>query len=164
MKILLKAAAALVLSISLTACASTNVAKPSPAAGYTFRHDDFDFRYAWKTSRSGEGLRIDGLIKNIRYPQIEDLDVTVSLLNKGRDVISEGVSFPVPQLMNKNDYRSFDVVFKDVNPSEVDQLRFRVGYRASDGGTLGIIWKSSFTVSAATGAIVGTTEKPVDEW
>ena len=162
MRILKRVAALLSVLISLSACAAPH-AMQNPAAEFPFRHNDFDFRYAWKTNQTDQGIYIGALIKNVRYAAAEEVEVTVTLLNKEHKVISENTAFPIPQLITKGDYRSIGLLLKGAKLSEGDQLRFLVSYKASEGSQ-GLSWRSSFTVDAATGAIVGAGEKPADVW
>jgi len=162
-RILSRVAASLTVLISLAACAGTQVTKQNPADNFTFKHRDFDLHYAWNASQIEQGVRIDGLIKNVRYPNIDDLEIKVSLLNKEHKVIADGVAFPVPQKVQVNDYRSFGMILKNAKLSGGDQLQFLVSYSASEGQTA-LSWVSSFLVKAATGAPIGVGEGSDDEW
>ena len=164
MRILTRVAVSLTVLISLTACATSDAVKHNPAETFTYQHRAFDLRYAWKTSQTDQGVRVDGLIRNIRYANIERIDIKVSLLNKAHQLISEGVAYPVPQPIQINEYRNFDLLLKNAKISEGDLLQFLVNYSASEGQN-GINWTSNFTVKAATGALVGTAEeKTEEEW
>jgi hypothetical protein len=162
LKLLTRFVASLAVVISLTACAAPNAVTLSPAAEYTYRHNDFDFRYAWKTSQTDKGIGIEGLIKNVRYPAVEDVEVRVSLLNKEKKLIAEDVTFPIPQTIRIEDYRSFEILLKNAKISEGDQLQFLVSYSISEGLNA-YKRKSNFTVNAATGAFPGTAKKSDDE-
>jgi hypothetical protein len=159
-----KVAASLVVLISLTACGASYAVKQNPAAGYSFKHKDFDFWYAWEIGHTDKGMSIDGLIKNVRYNTVEDADVKVSLLNKAHQVISEDVTFLFPPVMKIDDYRSFRLLLKNAKLSEGDLLQFLVNYRASEGSQNGSAWRGSFIVNAATGSIVGIQDNAANQW
>jgi len=163
MKILRCIAISLTVFISLAACATSSATKQNPADEFTFKHRDFDLRYAWKTLQTDKGVSIDGLIKNVRYTNIDSIEVKVSLLDKSRKVLAEGVAFPVPQKIQLDDYRNFAVFLKDAKLSEADQIRFLVDYSASDGQNA-LSWTSTFTVKAATGAAIGVGPGTENEW
>jgi hypothetical protein len=163
LNILRRAAVVIALSLSLTACASYT-AKPNPAAGYAYQHKDFDFRYAWNTKSSDDGLRVDGLIKNVRYDLVQDVTLRLSLLNKDHKVISQGVALPLPQTVPLDDYRSFQFVFKDAKLQDVAELRFGISYIGVETGPQGINWNGDFTVDAATGLPTDHGRKPAEEW
>jgi hypothetical protein len=163
LKILRRTAALLTIVISLSACAVQGVTRPNPADNFTFIHKAFDLRYAWNTSQTDRGVRIDGLIKNARYSSIDSVEVNVSLTDKAHKVISRGTTFLIPQMIPMDDYRSFGLLLKDARLSEGDLLQFLVSYNVSEGHS-GNFWTSSFTVNAATGAVFGPGEKTDDAW
>ena len=163
MKVLKRVAISLTVLISLSACAAPYAVKEGPAENFSFRRSDFDLRYAWKTSQTDQGVRIDGLVKNVRYPGIENVEIKVSLLDKTQKIISEGVAFPLPQPIPMDEYRSFGLLLKNAKLSEGDLLGFQVNYNASEGQNA-FSWKSSFTVKAATGAAIGFREKAENQW
>ena len=164
MKILGKIAAALLVLVSLTACATSEAKKSNPADNYTFRHRNFDLKYAWKTSQTDQGVRVDGLIKNIRYSRMENLTLRVSLLNKGRQIIAESSSFPSPQQIQLDDISTFGLLLKNTKLSGDDLLRFQINYTASEG-TNALSWTSDFTVYAVKGTLVGIgADKTEEEW
>lgn len=163
MKILVKIAAVLAVVVSLSACATEEVAKRSPAAGYSFIYKDYDLRYAWKTSASDEGLRVEGLIKNVRFARVERLEVRVALLDKSRKELAEAVAFPLPQPIEMDDFGSFVVLLKGKKPAPGDLLRFIVNYTASAGQS-SYSWTSNFTVDAATGQRIGVQKSKDLDW
>lgn len=163
MKLVTKVVMALAVLIFLSACATDATLKPSPAEGYSFFHKDFDLHYAWKTEQSDQGLRVAGLLKNVRNPRIESVEVNVALLDKSKKTIAKGTYFPARQPIDQDDYRPFDVVLKGSKISEGDLLQFIVNYVASAGQS-SFTWTSSFTVDAKTGAIVGVGRAPDQRW
>jgi hypothetical protein len=163
LKIMIRVALALAVLISLTACATSDAAKRNLLANYAFIHKDFDFRYAWKTGQTGKGLLVEGLIKNVRYPRVENVEINVSLLNKEKKVLAKATTFPAGQPIPSNEYRRFELLLKDVQLSEGDQLQFLVTYVGS-AGQEAISWISSFTVNAATGQVKGVRVQTGDDW
>lgn len=161
MKIAVRIALVLAVLALLPACATAP--KPNPAAGYSFIHREFDLHWAWSTKQVGQDLQVDGLLKNVRYPRVESLEVNVALLDKSRKTIARGTSFPVPQPIDVDDYRPFDVVLKNARISEGDLLQFVVNYVGS-AATSSVSWTSSFTLNARTGQPVGVGRVPTQEW
>jgi hypothetical protein len=160
MNILSRLAVLLVALVSLTACAGH---RPSPAAGYNFIHRDFDFRYAWNTAQTEKGVSIDGLIKNVRSPRVEQVEIDVSLLNKSRQVLAKSTTFLPTQAFEMDEYRRFGVQLKDAKISGGDLLQFLVHYTVAEGQS-SFSWTSSFTVDAITGTVAGRTETYEDPW
>ena len=163
MSLLLKVATLVMLGM-LTTAPALHAAGMSPVAGLPYRHSDFDFKYAWKTSPLGQGVAIDGLFKNVRYYKVEGMVLTVSLLNSDKKVLADATTFPIPQRISMYDTRPFDVVLKNVTLSPGDRLRFLIHYRATDGLDGTGFWMSSFTVDAATGAALHERAQPANEW
>ena len=163
MKILRRMAVLLTIALSLTACATQGATSQNPADKYTFTHKAFDLRYAWNVSQTDQGVRVDGLIKNPRYSSIDNIELRVALLNKAHQVIAKETTFPIPQMIQIDDYRNFGLLLRNAKLSEGDLLRFMVRYNVSEGQS-GNFWVSGFTVDAATGAIVGRQEKNDDQW
>jgi hypothetical protein len=163
LKILIRVALSLTVLISLTACATSSAVKQNPAGNYAFVHKDFDFRYAWKTGQTSKGVVIEGLIKNVRYPRAENVEINISLLNKAKKVLAKATTFPVGQPIPIDEYRSFELLLKGAQLSEGDQLQFLVTYVGSAGQNA-VPWISSFTVNAATGKVTGAGEHTDDEW
>jgi hypothetical protein len=156
-------AALLTVLMTLAGCATTHAKKAGPADSYSFRHKNFDLKYAWNLRQSEQGLHVDGLIKNIRFANMGDIGIDVTLLDKARKVVAEGSTFTSPQHIQIDDDSSFGLLLKNAKVSEGDQLRFHVSYNASEGPNA-VAWSSDFTVYAATGKTVGVGEKSVDEW
>jgi hypothetical protein len=163
MKILARAAMSLAVVISLTGCAASHAAKPNPATDFNFIHKASDLHYAWSAKQTDQGVRIDGLVKNVEYPRIEGLEIKVSLLDKAHKVIAEAVSFTVPYSIQVNDYTNFGVQLPKARLSDGDLLLFLSRYNAVAGQS-SFSWFSSFTVNAITGEVVGRREKSDDQW
>jgi hypothetical protein len=163
MRILARAAISLAALISLTGCAASYTTNYNPAIDYSFLHQDFDLHYAWNAKQTGQGVRVDGLVKNVKYPRVESLEIKVSLLDKAHKVISEAVSFTVPYSIQRNDYTSFGVLLHKAKLSDGDLLQFLSRYDAAAGQS-SFSWFSSFTVNAITGEVVGRREKSDDQW
>jgi hypothetical protein len=162
MNVLRRVAVSLAVLFTLSACAAPTV-KQNPAADFAFIHKDFDLRYAWNASQTDQGVRIDGLIKNLRFPKVENLEIQVRLVNKAHKVSSSGAAFPIPQPIDANDYRSFELRLPHAELAEGDQLQFITSYVIAVGQG-SISWISNFTVNAITGAVVGARKNSSDEW
>jgi hypothetical protein len=163
MKIFAKVAISLAVLTSLTGCAESYAGKHSQPIGFSFIHKDSDLHYAWNARQTDQGVRVDGLVKNVEYPSIESLTIKVSLLGQGHKVISEGTGFTVPYSLPNDDDTSFEVLLPKAKLSEGDLLQFLASYNAVAGQT-SFSWISSFTVDALTGEVIGRREKSDDQW
>lgn len=145
--------------MALTACAAMPVAQQKPFAAFPFHHNAFDFKVGWKIFPTEQGLLVDGIMKNVRYSQVDDLEVTVSVLNKGNKVLAEATAFPIPRPINLDEYRSFDLLLKKVILTQGDVLHFLIQYRAVDDERSSFKWISSFSVEALTGVPIVKPEE-----
>jgi hypothetical protein len=161
-RIALAAALLLALSACATSSNSTVPTRNNPVAGYSFIHRDFDLRYAWNTKRSDSGLRVEGLVKNVRYPKVDNLEVKVMLVSRSHQVLAEGIAFPLPQPIDIGDFRSFAVVLQGAQPMPGDQLQFVASY-AANAAQGSFSWTSNFAVDALSGKLVGPKESET-EW
>ena len=135
-----------------------------PEADLPYRHSAFDFKYAWKAAPLGQGVVIDGVVKNVRFFNVEGAVLTVSLLNGEKKVLANATALPIPQQIRMDEVRPFDLVLKGVTLSPGDRLRFLISYRAADGRNGIGFWMSSFTVDATTGALLVEKVKPAAAW
>lgn len=123
-------------------------------ATYPFRYDSFDFKIAWKTSPTPQGTVVEGIMKNVRYTQVEDLEVTVSVLNQDKKRLASATAFLIPRPFNLEEYRDFSLMLKDVALGRGDLLHFLIQYRAIDASKSTLKWVTTFTVDALTGAAI----------
>jgi hypothetical protein len=135
-------------------CTGMSAARKSPFAGYPFRHADFDFIVTWKTSPVGKSVDVDGILKNVRYFQVTDLQLWVKALNKDKKVLADESTLFLPVPLNTDDYLPFSVTLKNVTLAPGDMLKFVILCRVNEDSKSSSIWLSSFTVDAITGAAI----------
>ena len=149
----------------MAACGGLQYVKPADVAGYPYRYAAFDYKYAWKTTHTAKGVVIDGVMKNVRYPYIDTVQMTVYVLGKDGKIITRVATFPMPQQTRENDVSHFSLLLRDVKPVHGDAFKFLVHYRGDEGGNHdGVDWISSFKVDAVTGAVIRPQSRNLDEW
>jgi hypothetical protein len=163
MPFLIKVISVVAMLVSLSACTVNEYARQNPVADMPYRHSDFDFKVAWKTSPTDQGLAIEGLLKNVRYAQVESVTLSVFLLNSDNKVLATASTFPNPQTIKIDDYVSWGVILKAV-PSKGDRLKFLIDYHAQEGNDGASRWISYFTVDEATGSEIKERIKNPDQW
>jgi hypothetical protein len=143
----------LVAMFAVSACSYGYVVQQDLTA-YPFRHDAFDYRTAWRTSQVGSAILIDGVLKNVRYAYIDDLDLMIQVVGQDGTVRSRATVFPIPQHSRMDEVVPFSAKLPDVTLVPGDTLLFMLHYRGNEGGdgNDGIDWHSSFTVDAMSGA------------
>lgn len=110
------------------------------------RYSQFDLVMGWETRvQSGETV-LDGVVRNVRYYMMRDLEIWVALLDERGKVVARGMTFIIPSDLGMDKSAPFTVKLKvAVNPG--DRLRFTYKYRGSDGGNgreRGVDWMQSF--------------------
>jgi len=103
------------------------------------------------------------VIKNVRYTRVENLEIQVAVLDRNRVVLGEAVARPLPQPIDLDDYREFEVLVKGVKPAPGLLVRYQVNYLASSGQS-SYPWSSSFLLDAATGQQPGIQKSKDLDW
>lgn len=151
----------LLASLSLlTGCGLQQYARHTNIAGYPARHDNFDYKYAWKATSTDHGVVIEGYMKNVRYNDIESVDLTVFVLGKERKIVARQATFPMPQMTREGDVVHFSLMLRDIKPAPGDVYHFLVNYSNGEVGH----WISSFKADAMTGAVIRPQSRNPDEW
>lgn len=144
----------------LTACGLQQFARHTNVAGYPDRHDDFDYKYAWKTTSTDHGVVIEGFMKNVRYYNIDSVELTVYVLGKDGKILARPATFPMPQMTREGDVVHFSLMLRDIKPAHGDVYQFLVHYSNGEVGH----WISSFKADAVTGAVIRPQSRNPDEW
>ncbi|KAF0220612.1 MAG: hypothetical protein FD174_936 [Geobacteraceae bacterium] len=164
MSFLMKIISIAAMLLSLSACTMDEYVRRDPVADLPYRHSDFDFKVAWKTYLTDQGLNIEGLLKNVRYAQVESVTLYVSLLNSENKVLASDRTFPIPQTIKMDYYVPFDVILKNAAPQKGDRLKFVIDYKAQEGNEGASRWISYFTVDALTGIGFKESIKDTGQW
>ena len=110
------------------------------------RYSQFDLVMGWETRvQSGETV-LDGVVRNVRYYMMRDLEIWVALLDERGKVMARGMTFIIPSDLGMDKSAPFTVKLP-VAVAPGDRLRFTYKYRGSDGGDgreRGVEWMQSF--------------------
>ena len=157
---------ALILLLLLSACSAQYAAiQQNPSAGFPFRHSDFDYKAAWKTSEANNVVAIDGILKNVRYPYIDGLDLTVFLQGTDGNVRARATTLPYPQQSQEGDVVYFNAKLNNVTLNQGDTFYFVISYMAAQGGMDGVLnWNSTFAVDAMTGTELNKDNQKSEGW
>jgi hypothetical protein len=152
------------LFIFLGSCSRNVVAKHYPASGFPYRHSDFDYKVAWRTTQADSVVIIEGILKNVRYAYIDDLVLTVYLLGPDGKTRKHATSIPIPQHSRMDEVIPFYAKIKNAALNQGDTLVFTLQYQGSEGGMDGVNWHSTFAVDAMTGALRHKETVKPEEW
>lgn len=150
----------------LSACSAQSVVTQQyPAASFAYRHSDFDYKVAWKTTRANNAVVIEGILKNVRYPYIDSLDLTVFLLGTDGKVRARATAIPVPQHSQAYEVIPFNLELQNVTLNTGDTFQFVIHYTSTEGGADdGTDWRSTFAADAMTGASKHKENLKPKEW
>jgi hypothetical protein len=159
----------LIISVSffvMAGCGSLNYSKYTDVSGYPNRYADFDYRYAWKTAATDQGLLIEGVLKNVRYAFIDSVLMTVNVLDKDGKIVAKASDFPRPQQNREGDVCFFSLLLRDVKLAPGETFQFQIHYTGNEGDHHGggVDWYSSFKVDAMTGIVSHPSTKNPVEW
>jgi hypothetical protein len=147
-----RAAVALVLMLAVLSGCARPEPMPSPQS-YPYRHAMFDYRVAWKTVPTPDGVVVEGLLQNVRWAYVTGADLTVTLLKKdGRKIV--GRDIPVPLSTRMGETVPFRVVLRNGSPEPGDEMEFLIHYKATEGQEGGMDWRSRFRADAVTGRVL----------
>jgi hypothetical protein len=112
------------------------------------QYSQFDVKIAWET-RVAEGKTVvDGIVKNVRYAYMYDLEIWVATLDKKGEPVAREVAYVIPRQIKLDSSTHFTVKLP-VAAAPGSKLRFTYRYRGSDGGegfnsNSGLNWTHSF--------------------
>lgn len=101
----------------------------------------FDIQMAWEVKPAQGSTVIDGVVKNIRYFEMNQLQIQVSSLDDNGRKVHHAVDFI--NTLRENEAGSFTLKLPQLESGS--RLRFIYSYIGTDGGRSGgISWEQSF--------------------
>lgn len=124
----------LVLTAALLgACATYHDTSRERLETLTQRYSQFDLVLAWETKVVGGTTMVDGVVKNVRYAAMYDLEIWVAVLDPAGKAMARSVSFVIPRQLNLDESAEFGLKLP-VAVAPGTKLRFTYQYRGSEGG------------------------------
>ena len=99
----------------------------------TQQYSQFDVVMGWDVQVAGGNTLIKGVVKNVRYLYMNDLEIWVVALNPAGKVMARSVDFVIPQPLQMDETAAFELKLP-VAVTPGSKLRFTYKYRGSDGG------------------------------
>jgi len=109
-------------------------------------YSQFDVNMGWDVTAEHGTTIINGVIQNIRYATMEDIEIWVSSVDAKGKTISRSVSYVIPRSLNRDDVSSFSVTLP-TTAAQGSKLVFTYKYNGFDGGGSddgGTNWMQSF--------------------
>jgi len=107
------------------------------------QYSEFDLKMAWEAKSVDNSTLINGVVKNIRYYEMDDLEIWVEALDSEGHEIHRAVDYIYT--LKENEVARFTLKIPQVAPGS--KLRFRYNYIGSEGGGdsgNAVSWRQSF--------------------
>lgn len=135
------------LTLFLGGCAAGRYETVQPQY-YPATHKSFDVTFGWKKTVTATGITVSGYARNTRYHVMQDLELTLTLLDSRGNEKGKKVFYFIPSRLPQDDGAYFDIALS-VRPQPGDRLRFLYRYKGIEGSEISIPWMNSFEVPAA---------------
>ena len=137
------------LSLSLlllSACGAPGQQIRKSLEEYPQQYRQFDAQLAWRITPAGAESLIDGVLKNVRYYEMNELEIWVFTLDASGHETNRAVSFV--SRLKEQELGSFRLTIPRVSTGQ--HLRFIYRYRPNEGGDRydqSTPWLQSFDVT-----------------
>ena len=96
-------------------------------------YSQFDVKIGWAVTGGNSATTINGIIENVRYATMEDIEVWASLVDAKGKLIARSVNYIIPNRLDRDDFAPFTIILPAVAPTDA-KLIFTYKYVGSDGG------------------------------
>jgi hypothetical protein len=96
-------------------------------------YSQFDVKMGWAVSGGNSSTTINGIIENVRYATMEDIEVWASLVDAKGKLFARSVNYIIPNRLNRGDFAPFTIILPSVAPTDT-KLVFTYKYVGTDGG------------------------------
>lgn len=142
----------ILVTVILSSCSTYSHYDASPQRLETLpqRYSEFDLKLAWDIRVTGDQTVIDGVVKNVRYAYMHDLEIWVVVLDPDGKVVARAMTFVIPIQLRMDEIAAFEVKLP-VAVAPGTRLHFTYKYIGDDGGDVGLFrgglgmnWMQSF--------------------
>lgn len=133
----------LLLLLMLTGCATYRSDKADRMQVLPQHYSQFDLKMAWEVRTVDGSTVIDGLVKNIRYYEMDELEIRVLSLDTEGRTVHRAADFVYT--LKENEIAQFTLKVPRLAPGS--RLRFMYSYIGNDGGGDSggaMSWRQSF--------------------
>lgn len=133
------------LFIWISGCSSVSGHLREQMSGLPGQYASFDLKLGWEVKKVGDQLFVDGIVKNVRYAYVEDLEIWVSPKDRNGNSLAPPASDFIQGNLRLDDYAGFSLKLP-ATTTPVATLVFTYRYTGLDGGEDGggIPWMNSF--------------------
>ncbi|MBU5637943.1 hypothetical protein KOM00_14530 [Geomonas sp. Red69] len=137
----------LILLLLLGACATYPDLQQQRLAALPHQYKQFDVLMGWEVRPAGGSTVVQGVVKNVRYFRMRNLEIWASQLDGRGKVLVQGMTFVVPSELGLDESADFTIRIPAALAAG-DRLRITYKYLGSDGGSHGLgdgtNWMQSF--------------------
>ena len=116
-------------------------------------YEQFDLKMGWTVTSEKNDALITGVIQNVRYAFMEDVEIWVSARDSQGKMVARSVDYVVPSRLDKDELAVFTVRLPKAAAKNAT-LQFTYKYAGSDGGGGdgdAIKWMQSFEATLPSG-------------
>jgi hypothetical protein len=95
-------------------------------------YSQFDAKLGWAVTSGTTGTTINGIIKNVRYEKMENIEIWASLLDSKGKLLARSVDYIIPTRLDRDDLAPFTITLSSAAPAE-GKLIFTYKYSGEDG-------------------------------
>jgi hypothetical protein len=109
-------------------------------------YSQFDVKMGWAATTEKGAVVISGVLQNVRYATMENIEIRVSALDANGTSIGRGVEFVLPRVLSRDDVAPFRIQLPS-SAARAAKLQFTYTYFGFDGGGSGgdgTSWMQSF--------------------
>lgn len=108
------------------------LAAPAEKSAPVGSHSFYDVDFSWETSQQPGTFVISGIAKNVRFNQMYDLELRVSLKNSAGKTIASGAWTFIPPLVRLDEASQFEIRLSVPAGEKPSTAVFSYSYRAGD--------------------------------
>jgi hypothetical protein len=134
---------AMILLLQMCGCATYRSDNAERMQTLPQRYSELDLKLAWEVKQVGDSTVIDGVVKNIRYYQMDELEIWVLSLDAEGKVVHRAADFVYS--LKENEVAQFTL--KIPRLASGSRIRFMYRYIGIEGGgdsRDSLSWRQSF--------------------
>jgi hypothetical protein len=128
-------------------CCTTHISLNSDRLASLPQHySQFDMALAWEIKPAELKTTVEGVVKNLRYAQMDSIDIWVAVVDAAGKAGEGSVCYIIPHQIKQDEVAQFSLELP-VLVAAGTLLQFTYKYQGSDGGEGGVNWMQSFETS-----------------
>jgi hypothetical protein len=135
----------LAMLLMIGGCTSLGNRYEEHFSAFPEHYSQFDLKMAWETKLTDTGTVIDGMVKNVRYPEMIGVEVWAAVLDGNGTAMGRSMSFIIPVSLREGEIAPFGLTIP-VRAVAGGKLQFTYRYSVHEGHEDRFHWMQSFEV------------------